>query len=357
MIRRRRTTSAWVWVIGLLLSVQVHVIGLGIVAALHVAGYLGAKENPHERLVELVSLDDVLSKHARAAADPEPAKEEEPEPVKPPPDPEGQLVEIAPPDKPQRPDKADYVAEYDQSVKEETRSEKYEVNPEVLANRWSPEQKIQMQGENTLDLDMTRPSTGATAGSLSKFEASRDGVLSAKPSKWTVTNRDGIEDPVPASSLQSILAGAPQNDLLREKRGSETSLNTREFQYASYLLRIRRLVDFYWNQNLQNLPNSVRLVRPEYTTTVRAVLDSSGGLESVAIKEASSSPELDDAVLRAFRVAGPYPNPPAGLISADGRVYLPDMGFTVQLGVAQMHYEGVDPRAGVMFPGILKSPR
>lgn len=357
MTRRPRSTGAWVWAIGLLVSVQVHVVALAVLVGLQLAGVLGAKHPPSDRVVELISLGDVVKKPSTTEPDPdEEVKKTEEEPPKPP-DPEGQLVEIAPPDKPQKPEKADYVAEYDQTVKEETRSERYEVNPEILSNRWSPEQKIQMQGENTVDLDMTRPSMGATVGTLSKFDPSRDGTLASKPSKWTVTNRDGVDDPVPASSLQSILAGAPQNDLLREKRGDETALNTKEFQYASYLLRIRRLVDFYWNQNLQNLPNSVKLVRPEYTTTVRAVLDSSGALESIELKQASTSAELDDAVMRAFRVAGPYPNPPAGLISADGRVYLPDMGFTVELGIAQMHYEGVDPRAGVMFPGILKSPR
>jgi hypothetical protein len=29
----------------------------------------------------------------------------------------------------------------------------------------------------------------------------------------------------------------------------------------------------------------------------------------------------------------------------------------VQLGRPQMQYQGIDPRAGVQFPGIMKSPR
>ena len=54
----------------------------------------------------------------------------------------------------------------------------------------------------------------------------------------------------------------------------------------------------------------------------------------------SSSKELDACVVRAFRVAGPYPNPPEGL-ALDGRVYLPTMGFTVQLGMAKARYQGL----------------
>ena len=72
---------------------------------------------------------------------------------------------------------------------------------------------------------------------------------------------------------------------------------------------------------------------------------------------ASGSDPLDDAVVRAFRLAGPFPNPPEGLVQKDGRVYLPEMDFTVQIGTAKAQYQGIDPRAGVQYPGILKSPR
>ncbi len=58
----------------------------------------------------------------------------------------------------------------------------------------------------------------------------------------------------------------------------------------------------------------------------------------------------------AFRIAGPFPNPPPELIDIDGRIYLTNMQFTVELGRARAVYEGVDPRAGVRFPGLLNAP-
>ena len=71
----------------------------------------------------------------------------------------------------------------------------------------------------------------------------------------------------------------------------------------------------------------------------------------------SGEAALDQAVVQAFRVAGPFPNPPEQLIAKDGRVYLEDMGFTVQVGGAmRAPYVGIDPRAGVQYPGILKAP-
>jgi TonB family protein len=87
------------------------------------------------------------------------------------------------------------------------------------------------------------------------------------------------------------------------------------------------------------------------------VLNGDGALETISItREAGISP-LDEAVVQAFRIAGPFPNPPEQLIRKDGRIYLSDFEFTVRLGQAQMQYQGIDPRAGVQFPGIMKSPR
>ena len=285
----------------------------------------------------------------------QPPEEEEPEePEEEEPDWEGQLVETPKPPEEEVPEEAEYLAEHDADVEEETRSERYKINPEVLTPKYSEEEKLEQ--EDLVDLDMTKPSTGAQVGN-ERFDPDRDGSMAALPSRWRFTNREGPQDPVPAASTTSAIAGAPQNDLLDEKVGEETALRTKEFLYASYLLRIRRLVNFYWNQNLQNLPSSVRLVKPRYNTGVEATLDANGALEGIVVVTASGSSELDDAVTRAFHLAAPFPHPPEGLISPDGRVHLPEMGFTVEIGQADNRYQGIDPRAGVQFPGLLKSPR
>jgi len=135
------------------------------------------------------------------------------------------------------------------------------------------------------------------------------------------------------------------------------ALNTREFFGAEYINRIRRQVNFYWKQNLDNLSPSVRLGKPRFRTDVSVVLNADGMLESIEIVRDSGQPALDDCVVTAFKVAGPYPNPPAQLIARDNRVYLPEFDFTVEVGHARMEYHGVDPRANVQFPGILNAPR
>lgn len=268
------------------------------------------------------------------------------------PDFEGQIVDLPPPEEEKTPLDADYLAEHDRVVENETRTERYKINPEVLAPEYSKETKLEL--EDLIDLGATEPSTGARVGN-DRFEPDRDGRLAALSSPFSVTNRDGLQKPVPASHSSQTVAGAPNNDLLDEDKGTSVNLNTNEFLFANYLNRIRRLVNFYWQQNLDNLPSSTMITKSAYATQVDVVLSSHGALASISIIEESGSPAIDHCVVDAFEMAGPFPNPPEQLVSPDGQVYLPDFGFTVQVGQARNTYQGVDPRAGVQFPGILKT--
>lgn len=277
-------------------------------------------------------------------------EEEEPEEE----DFQGQIVEIAPPEDDTPPEEAEYLAEVSSTVEEETRTERTEMNPEVLAPVFSEQQMYEQ--EDIMDLNVDKESTGATPGQET-FELGTNGTMAALPSKWMLTNKEGLQDPVPSSHSEARLAGAPQNDLLDEKLGDEVAVNAKEFLYAAYLNRIRRLVNFYWRQNVDNLPASTRLVKPRYRTVVHAVLNADGALELIEVTYESGEPTVDDCLVRAFRLAAPFPNPPAGLVESDGRVYLPSMDFTLTLTQAHNQYQAIDPRAGVQYPGLLKAPR
>lgn len=280
-------------------------------------------------------------------------KPADPDPVK---TPDGQIVETPKPDQEKIPLKADYLAEHNNAVPEETRTDRYKINPEVLSNMYSEESKYAL--EDAPDVGATEKSSGATVGSLPDPGLGDHGApKSLLPSQWQLTNKAGLEAPTIASSGLQSISGAPQNDLLRERVGDAVSLNTIELIGAQYLNRIRRQVNFYWSQNIDNLPPSVRLSAPVYETEVKVTLDGNGALDNIVITQDSGNGPVDECVVQAFRIAGPFPNPPAELVAKDGRVYLPDFDFTVNVGHAQMQYQGVDPRAGVQFPGIMKAPR
>jgi len=281
---------------------------------------------------------------------PEPEETAEPEEEEP--EYSGQIVDTPPDPEQEEPEEADYLAETNRTVEEETKTQEYRINPEVLAETFS--QDDQLQFEDVMDLNVTEPSTGAQVGN-DRFDPSENGRLASVPSPFTVTNRDGLQKPTVASSTEANRAGAPNNDLLNEQIGDRVQLNTREFLYAGYINRIRRLVSFYWKQNVDNIPRSEPLIKPQYTTVVNVTLDSSGSLESIEITRESGSDVVDNCIVDAFRIAGPFPNPPEQLIAKDGRVYLPEFGFTLEIGAGRAPFIGVDPRQGVRFPGILKS--
>ena len=279
-------------------------------------------------------------------------KEEDPED-----DWDGQLVDVAEPEEKEKPEDAEYLAEFDQVVPEETRTDKFRINPEVLAPEYSPDDKLQF--EDLMDVGAEEHSTGAKIGN-DRFDPSEHGAMASIPSPYQLTNKEGLQKPTRASSSSQSIAGAPNNDLLDEELGDGVYLNTKEFLYAGYLNQIRRLVNFYWQQNLDNLPPGARAVwaKSRYETVVTVALNTDGGLASIELLQECGSAPLDEAVISAFRIAGPFPPPPEGLVSKkDGLAHLGTMSFTVAVGQANSRYMGIDPRGGVQFPGILKAPR
>ncbi len=355
---RDRARTRFEWLTILLVAGLAHVAGIAGLAALGLHFTPRAYEAPVR--VQLLSADVVPGNVtpptydaavAPAEAEPEPEPEEEAEPELP----DGQIVETAPPKEEKIPLESDYLAEHNNAVPEETQARKFKINPDILSPVYSEESKMEL--EDATDVGATLASTGATAGGIDEPFSGKGAPRSSVPSQFVLTNKEGIAAPTVASSLKQDVRGAPQNDLLSEKYGPGVSLNTREMVGAEYIKRIRRQVNFYWKQNLDNLSPSVRLGKPRFRTAVSVVLSANGVLESIELTADSGQPAVDDCVVNAFRVAGPFPNPPVQLIGRDNRVYLPNFEFTVEVGVARMEYNGVDPRANVQFPGILNAPR
>lgn len=349
------------WLVAVLVTVLVHLGFLAVVDRLGAVDWFRAVTAPVQVAVlgPAEVSTELRSRFAELDArlyevEPEPAPEVPPPPE--PPQPDGQIVETVKPEQERVPVTAEYLDAHDNAVQEETRSARFKVNPDVLSNAWSPDARYRM--EDVIDVGATEFSSGATAGGLpNEPDPGKGPPRTALPSQWSLTNKEGLASPTAASSRSQDLRGAPQNDRLDEKVGAVTALNTREFLYSEYYNRIRRLVNFYWNQNVSNLPSSVAISRSSYTTVVDVVLTGDGALDHIEVTEGSGLEPLDNCVVNAFRIAGPFPNPPAGMVAPDGRIYLGDFSFTVQYGRAQFQYRGIDPRAGVQFPGITRSPR
>ncbi len=111
-------------------------------------------------------------------------------------------------------------------------------------------------------------------------------------------------------------------------RGLETLLNTQEFVYYSYYERIRTRLRQYWEPGIRH--KITRLLHTgrhlasnrDHTTRLIITLNAMGELVRVQVLEQSGVRDLDDAAVEAFRSAAPFPNPPRGIVGADGTIQI-----------------------------------
>lgn len=110
------------------------------------------------------------------------------------------------------------------------------------------------------------------------------------------------------------------------EEGHQTLLNTREYVFFSYFERIRKSLDSAWHPILRaHLEKIFRAGRhlaneTDHTTKILVTLNEGGKIIRVQMVEESGTRDLDDAAIKAFNRAGPFPNPPKGIINASGTI-------------------------------------
>lgn len=105
-----------------------------------------------------------------------------------------------------------------------------------------------------------------------------------------------------------------------------TQLNTREYKYYGYHKRIRTQLDQWYESKLRDQMKKIlsqgRTIAAEDNkrTQLLIILNPQGNLVGIQVMGASGVRELDDAAVEAFKKAAPFPNPPKGMIDADGTI-------------------------------------
>ncbi len=116
--------------------------------------------------------------------------------------------------------------------------------------------------------------------------------------------------------------------------GDMTRLNTIEYKYYGFYHRIRQKLEQYWGNSLRekanNLHRSGRRIasNSHKITSLTITLDTQGNIVDVHLKSTSGIRELDDAAIESFNKAGPFPNPPKGMM-INGRAKI-EWGFVVK---------------------------
>lgn len=151
-------------------------------------------------------------------------------------------------------------------------------------------------------------------------------VVEAKPHK----TQDGLEN-----GKEGVIGVAANNDFIEDVAlGDMTNLNTTEFKYYGFYHRIRQKLEQYWGNSIQEKAKKLYKVgrripaSENMITAITVVLDNRGSIIDIKVDGTSGVRELDQAAIESFNKAGPFPNPPKGLL-VDGRAVI-QWGFVVK---------------------------
>lgn len=212
---------------------------------------------------------------------------------------------------------AKYLGERDNSVEQETKSAKVDSfrkggKPGDTGTAGSP--KLALKNLAPPNRQITPPT-----------QAEIDGF------KEVQKQRQAQQQASNGGARGSDSPGSASNDYLKDvKEGDRTLLNTKEFVYFSYYRRIRERLEVAWNSKLraalggQVYGGERRLANDKnYVTGLTVVLDRNGKITAIKVRQRSGQRDLDTAAVDAFNDAGPFPDPPSGLVDSEGQIQIP----------------------------------
>ncbi len=362
------------------LSLLVHIAALPALKAL-ILRPIDPAENaavPATTVLGEAELDELV---AALENPPEPAPRVPlPPPPKPPsPRPDGQVVEIPPPEREETPDDARFLSEYDSKVDKEQVSARNapptpamrksdrrlistgdDVEGAVDGRREArPEQKpettaaVEKEGDAQRDADQAKAEARAQpdrrrqtdqatpltegAGPFRRADEAGDRQATAPPSGGRAggaATPPSYESLLPTLGPEEMAAMQGSIDHVEDvEKGEATFLNTREYKFAWFFNRVKRSVQQQWNavdvHRRYDPYGRVYGVR-DRLTVVEVTLTPDGQLDDIYVKKDSGVAFLDEAALKAFRDAAPFPNPPEALRDDDGRIRF-SFGFYLEI--------------------------
>jgi TonB family protein len=125
---------------------------------------------------------------------------------------------------------------------------------------------------------------------------------------------------------QARVQSSLENFIPEVRPGNQTALNTRAAPFAAFVARMHRSIHLLWGfgalEDWDELPGSSPLNNPNLLTTLELVLNADGTVDKVTIVKASGYLPYDTAAIDTAFAAGPYPEPPREIRSANGKIYV-----------------------------------
>lgn len=222
-----------------------------------------------------------------------------------------QIVQTSKGEKTETAKKAAFLGEQTQQVKEQTVSKS-----QVFAggeNLPKPKPKSQPQSKAKAEKS-TKQASIEQSSLLSKFG------LQMLPQEQSPQEE-------PRWAPQS--GGVPQDYVKGIRESDRTALNTKEFVFYGYYQRIREQLDRAWvpllRERLGRYYQAGRRLASDmdHTTRIMVTLNTRGEVTKVQVVSESGTQDLDDTAINAFNLAGPFPNPPKGIIDSNNEIQIP----------------------------------
>lgn len=214
-----------------------------------------------------------------------------------------------------QPKDAKYLGERSQTAEVETKAR----NVDIFRKGGNPSQAGN-SGKNLSFKDLAPKKAVAppTPAEMDGYKQERERVAKAETESGRPGNQQLNND------------GSANNDYLKDvKDGDRTMLSTKEFVYFGYYRRIRERLEVAWNSRLRSTMESYMgggrnlAQNQNYITGVVVVLDRTGQITAVQLQQRSGAKDLDQAAVDAFNEAGPFPDPPSGLVDENGEIKIP----------------------------------
>ena len=223
-----------------------------------------------------------------------------------------QIVQSQDPTTLTKPKDSAYLSDKDRQFDRQTVAKKIDKFHD--AGKGTSDSGVSLSDLSTLEKDHHPFKEGALAYAKAKKSQSLAGVSHGDAKKRGV------------SSTNDYVENVPLGDL--------TNLNTTEYKYYGYYFRIRQKLEQFWGRSIQSKAQAImkegrRIASDEnLITALEVTMDQEGTIKAISIKGTSGVKELDDAAVESFNQAGPFPNPPKGLLE-NGLVRI-EWGFVVQ---------------------------
>ncbi len=166
-----------------------------------------------------------------------------------------------------------------------------------------------------------KPKTKKINHMLSKEKISlKDLLVNQNMAKQIIANKETASKGIRSGDRLKI-GPSMNNDFIEDvKLGDFTKLNTTEYKYFGFYDRIRKRLEQFWGNSLQEKARKLQArggripAGENKITSLKVTIDKMGNITNVFLKSTSGIIELDEAAIESFKQAGPFPNPPKGMI-------------------------------------------